>query len=420
MAAALSAQFLNEALRIYDAEGGVDSLTTVAATSLMSMTWTTLGKDKAGRRLQVDSAKMAERLQLYGESTVAANSPLELSDESVETAAGATAWGSFNFQMVMSMSYHQEPIPKRPPKFRIPGNVWTSTQKHDVPRINATYTAICKFWLIIFDMNYLYYSEKSILISSAVAIFQRLLDWADALPAGVERSQHDPDYVLNLHIWFHTAIVDLFRRFENDLPQPRLPAPAGMDATPKAVVAASIEQLKHLIYRYRADCESAKYSIIWQSGMLYLVNYILRDSFSNEAQFYFWLCMRGYQYLARYMPFVSGVAQSLIVMANLQGGTLTDDAQKLLEEVRDENHRSQEFFSAYPVDLEMASKDPSLATMEQLASRFQEQISVVDQREAGKSDILPTGWKGSIEDLGATLLGPENSPTDHRPWSEHD
>jgi hypothetical protein len=105
MAAALSAQFLDEALRIYDAEGGVDSLTTVAATSLMSMTWTTLGKDKAGRRLQVDSARMAERLQLYGESTVAANSPLELSDERVEAAACATAWGSFNFQMYCAMNH---------------------------------------------------------------------------------------------------------------------------------------------------------------------------------------------------------------------------------------------------------------------------------------------------------------------------
>lgn len=58
MATTLPTKFLDEALRIYDAEKDVDSLTTVAATSLMSMTWTTLGKDKAARHLQEDSARM--------------------------------------------------------------------------------------------------------------------------------------------------------------------------------------------------------------------------------------------------------------------------------------------------------------------------------------------------------------------------
>ncbi|KAF4985316.1 hypothetical protein FGRMN_11236 [Fusarium graminum] len=366
--ATLSSRFLDEALRIYHAEEkGTDSLTTVAATSLMSMTWTTLGKDKVGYRLQVESARMAERLQLYGDPVIPTGSPLDLIDERVEEAACATAWGSFNFQMA-----------------------------------DATYAAVCKFWLIIFDMNYLYYTQKSILLSSAVAIFQRLLAWAHSLANGVERSEYDPDYVLNIHVWFHTAVVDLFRPFEHQLPQPKLPGFAGVNATPRSIIAASIQQLKRLIYKYRADCESSKYSIIWQSGMLYLVNYILRDLSSNESQFYFLLCMRGYQHLARYMPFVSGVTQSIMAMINQQRVVLTSDAEKLLEEVRSENHRSQEFFSAYPVDLETAPRDLSSATMEQLTHRFQEQLSV-GRYEVLESDDLPDGWKGSAEVLMTTL-----------------
>jgi hypothetical protein len=98
---------------------------------------------------------------------------------------------------VMSMSYHQEPIPKRTPRFRIPGKTLTAAQ-HDVPSTDATYTAVCQFWLVVFDMNYLYYFERSVSISSAVAIFQRLLGWADALPAGVGRDEHNPDHVLNI------------------------------------------------------------------------------------------------------------------------------------------------------------------------------------------------------------------------------
>ncbi|EXL93333.1 hypothetical protein FOIG_13746 [Fusarium odoratissimum NRRL 54006] len=291
MAATLPTKFLDEALRIYDAEKGVDSLTTVAATSLMSMTWTTLGKDKAGRRLQEDSARMAQRMGLYGESGAFSYDQLDLSDGRIEAAVCATAWGSFNFQM---------------------------------------------------------YST-------------------------------------------------------HEFPQPKLPAFAGVNATPKAVISASIEQLKRLVYQYRAHCESSKYSIIWQSGMLYLVNYILRDLSSNESQFYFLLCMRGHQHLARYMPFVSGIVQSLIVMTSRQGVSLTANTQRLLEEVRDESRRSREFFSAYPVDLEMMTLDPSSATLEKLTSRFQEQPSAVSQREVSDSGSLPDGWKGSVQDLTTTL-----------------
>ncbi|KAF5709501.1 conidial development fluffy [Fusarium mundagurra] len=402
MAATLPKRFLDEALRIYDVEKAVDSLTTVAATSLMSMTWTTLGKDKAGRRLQEDSARMAQRMRLYGESDVSSCTLLDLSVERVEMAACATAWGSFNFQMVMSMSYHQEPIPKRTPRFRIPGKNLFAAQ-HDEPSPDATYTAVCQFWLMVFDMNYLYYLERSVSMASAVAIFQRLLGWADALPAGVQRHESNPDHVLNIHIWFHTAIIDLFRPFEHEFPQPKLPAFAGVNATPRAVIAASIEQLKRLVHHYREHCESSKYSIIWQSGMLYLINHLLRDLSSNESQFYFLLCMRGYQHLARYMPFVSGIVQSLLVMTKRQGGPLTSNTQRLLEEVRGESRRSQEFFSAYPVDLEIVAKDPSSATLEKLTSRFQEEPSGAGQGEASDSGSMPDGWKGSTQDLTTTL-----------------
>ncbi|KAF5664314.1 C6 zinc finger domain-containing protein [Fusarium denticulatum] len=319
-AATLPTKFLDEALRIYDDEKGVDCPTTVAATSLMGMKLTTLGSDKAGSRLQENNATMAQRMSLYGESDVYSQNRLNLSDE-----------------------------------------------------------------------------------SSAVAIFKRLLGWADELPAGVQRHENNPDHVLNLHIWFHTAIIDLFRPFEHEFPQPKHPAFAGVNATPKAVISASIEQLKRLVYQYRANCESSKYSIIWQSGMLYLVNHILRDLSSSGSQFYFLLCMRGYQHLARHMPFVSGIVQSLIVMTKRQGVPLTADTQRLLEEARDESRRSREFFSAYPGDLEMVAKDPTSATLEKLTSLFQEGPSGAGQGEASDSGSLPDGWKGTAQDLTTTL-----------------
>ena len=82
-------------------EQGVDRLITVAATSIMSMTWTTPGKDKIGHRLQCDSADMAKRLCLYATDDSIAYGPrwVDFHDDNDRLAASATAWGSFNFQM---------------------------------------------------------------------------------------------------------------------------------------------------------------------------------------------------------------------------------------------------------------------------------------------------------------------------------
>lgn len=95
MATTLPTKFLDEALRIYDAEKDVDSLTTVAATSLMSMTWTTLGKDKAARHLQEDSARMAQRMGLCGEIDDFSFHQLDLSGERFEAAVCVTVYNIF-------------------------------------------------------------------------------------------------------------------------------------------------------------------------------------------------------------------------------------------------------------------------------------------------------------------------------------
>lgn len=83
------------------------------------------------------------------------------------------------------MSYHQEPMTKRAPKFRITGRILTTGQ-HGMRNRDATYTAVRPFWITVFDMNYPYYFERSISISLALAIFLKFLGWADALSAGVQ------------------------------------------------------------------------------------------------------------------------------------------------------------------------------------------------------------------------------------------
>ncbi|KAM0267911.1 hypothetical protein ACHAPA_005509 [Fusarium lateritium] len=406
MVASLSKKFLDEALLIYNRERDVDRLTTVAATSIMSMTFTTLGRDKACSCIQYESACMAMRLGLYAGPGDSSRSPMDLGNEKVRRAASATAWGSFNFQMVMSMSYHQEPLPKRPPMFPIPGEVRGSVSVPDTPCPESTYIFVCRFWLVAFEMNYLYYSQKAASVMVAINLYHKLLAWAQTLPAGVRRDEHSPDHVLNLHIWFHTTVIDLFRPFSAQKPQPELSVLGAVRTTPASLIAASIQQLKRLVYQYRSNFESAKYSIIWQSGMLYLVNHILRDLSNNEAQFYFLLCIRGYQYLARYMPFVSGIMKSIFAIALQQGIVLKEDTRRLLREVQSENHSSHGFFSAYPVDLAAASNDLPGSSLEKLVEYFEG--LEVDMGKESEDATKPHGWKGDAASMHITLTSEDN------------
>jgi hypothetical protein len=95
----MASEFLHEASRLYNTEKEIDRLTTVAASSMMCMALTTSGKDKIGRLLLSENAGMAKRLHLYDVPPDATSSPLNLQDSDIKTAAAATAWGSFNFQM---------------------------------------------------------------------------------------------------------------------------------------------------------------------------------------------------------------------------------------------------------------------------------------------------------------------------------
>jgi len=211
---------------MYEVERDMDRPTTVAATSLMSMTWATLGKDKAGHGLQRESASMAKRLGLYsgdaGDLSARGSLPtLDLGDEKVRRAAAATAWGSFNFQMqatggnptslttycstdltprVMSMSYRRAPLPRGPPRLPIPAaEIRVSAGRPTTPSAKSTYELVCRFWIVVFEMNYCYYSREVASLPFAEALFRKLLLWADGLEdAGAQRDEHSPDHVLNL------------------------------------------------------------------------------------------------------------------------------------------------------------------------------------------------------------------------------
>ena len=96
---ALIPKFVEEACRLYGEEKGVDSLNTLAATTLFFQACFLLGNDVLAKRLLADNAAMASRLQLYNVTPDSPPSPLDLQNENAKAAAASAAWASFNMQM---------------------------------------------------------------------------------------------------------------------------------------------------------------------------------------------------------------------------------------------------------------------------------------------------------------------------------
>lgn len=207
-------------------------------------------------------------------------------------------------------------------------------------------------------------------------------------------------------IWFHMAVIDLFRPFADQQPQPVLGHFAAVQGIPASVIESSIQQLKRLIYQYRHNCEAAKYSIIWQSGLLYLVNHILQHLSTREAQFYFLLCMRGYQQLARHVSTITGIVQSIFAMAIRRGVVLSaEEPRRLLREVQDESWHSLKFYSAYPVDLQLALQGRPASTVEYVTELLQDVTMVGEKCETDVQVAaqVAAGCKGTVESKKETV-----------------
>ena len=294
-----------------------------------------------------------------------------------------------------------------------------------------------------------YYSDTPrISLSTAEAIYRKLLSWSDDLPNHLSRVSADLSHVLTMQyvprpahtamprfgydsfqpircrgwsltrpcwkkhsIYFHTAVIDLFRPFATS-PDPQHISTvhrAAPDSTPQTIVAASIKQLQRLVYDYRSTFESACCSLLWHTSMLYLVNDIIRRASSPEGRFYFLLCMQGYQKLARHIPLVGGIVRSILSMALRAGAIAPADAAATFEHMRlrqpaTQRDAEQSFSSRYPVDLGLAMTDIEAASLETLVKYFEDTVLKGRGEEAQSEDERHAGiWRGPRFLLDQTL-----------------
>lgn len=144
-----------------------------------------------------------------------------------------------------------------------------------------SFTELCRLTPLINEMLHEYYDSgdgvaptNRASFAFAQGLYGRMLDWADALPVAMARSDDMPHHAAVVHIYFHTAVLDLFRPFPYMRPETpyRLDNCHADNPTPKGVCHASVNQLKHLILVFRSRYPCAASTMLWQNALLYVAN----------------------------------------------------------------------------------------------------------------------------------------------------
>ncbi|KAJ4863569.1 fungal zn(2)-Cys(6) binuclear cluster domain-containing protein [Trichoderma breve] len=394
-----AAAFCAEAESIWKTEREHDAITNLAAALFLSLGYLGQGRDHAVLSYISQATKMAVRLGLFG---VENNDKAKLKVDKLATEAASAylyaAWGSFNWISLMSLFYRQPGLegPKYPPHLPIPGfehdngadeamSPNSPGSQSQLPYMGGVFPYLCKFWSIMYGVSLAYNDNQSTLNSSgtlnfAEYKFRELLAWSNTLPSHLLRVNRNPHYVQVLHIWFHTAVLCLFKPSIQQFGISRLRALPKSISSPELVYAASISQLKQLVVNYRLHFASSTYTILWHTALIYLANEILSTPKDDDWFFYFLLCVYGYEQLRRSWRVTASISRALLSMALRKGDITSGTARRILKDLQSDRYRKRfgEIRATFMADLDLAESDPGSATVEKQAGDFEHNAMLRD------------------------------------------
>ncbi|KAG7421801.1 hypothetical protein Forpe1208_v000184 [Fusarium oxysporum f. sp. rapae] len=295
-----------EAERLFRAEGSSDDLVTLAAINIFSLACFFHGNDKLAKELLAAGRHMGKRLGLYG---VPLDSPSslafqELPDDLVRMTAHV-AWSTYNWLTIHVLYYHDESI-AIPPALPIPGDerhddLWP---EHPLPEyMGSSFTKLCEFFTVIQEVAVVYSIADGtpivdrVPIAFAEAKYQKILAWADSLGKDMAWDQNSQEHVMLFHMWFHCAVLDIFRPFAQGHQSYTLQSFSSPDSTPKTIFSASLNQLKRLALLYRTQQMPNSYMPYINISLIHIANTICKETNDPTAKFYFFLCIRYWQHL---------------------------------------------------------------------------------------------------------------------------
>ncbi|KAH7024809.1 uncharacterized protein B0I36DRAFT_387264 [Microdochium trichocladiopsis] len=294
-AAVLSLAFGQEAETLWKTGGHEDKPVNMAAMCYLAMASGLSGHEDLSFNLLLDNRAMAQRCSFFGRQPTdeAAEQLGALSGEQLRLTAAA-AWGGYGWLTYHAMHYPEDPI-QYAPTLPMPGTI------PDLPLptyVGETFTSLCKLWPLVQEIQGLSsfknppsLSGPSLPLGYAESQYQRLLAWADQLPAELCRNQHCSSHVYFFFALYHHTTIKLFQPFLDASPSTtttttmqnhpsiaRLRSFSARDSCPLAIYAASLAQLKRLVVLYwlrsRRDSDTGWFT----AAVLQVTNAVLRSS----------------------------------------------------------------------------------------------------------------------------------------------
>ncbi|KAB5581235.1 hypothetical protein GE09DRAFT_949153 [Coniochaeta sp. 2T2.1] len=412
VAAQYQSAFYDEGTRLWQGAEHPNTLTGVAAAHLLSMTAICQGNDAAAEHRLQEAFAMGCRMGLYG--AVEEKSAITWLDNhhSWIRAASHTAWGGYCSATHYSLHY-QTALLERPPFLPIPGEVGAKGDRSKGDRyesypmsskIGQTFNKLCELFRIAHRILWEYYdgegqSEdtpvKRVNLGFAEEIFREQLSWSASLPLHLVRSDGNSHHVVLLHTYFHCLVLDIFRPFldrASALPLTTFEADKDNGAV-GIVYNASVNQLKRLVLLYLSKFGHGATSALWRPALIYVLNSLIRDARlsserkrTSEWDFYFKTCMLGLAKQLPCFPITDRVIQGILSMAVRDGIMSTSEASKMLEDMRREAGTEgwpsytgvSSSCTSFIVDLDLATKHPSKATVDVLVNELDRLAMLAD------------------------------------------
>jgi hypothetical protein len=205
---------------------------------------------------------------------------------------------------------------------------------------------------------------------------------------------------LYLSMYLHCMVSKLFRPF---LASPwRATALRSFNsqyATPEAIYAASINQLKRMLLIYCLHCKLGLFSLFYHTAMLFTVNALVLEisaahggnaTIGAECRFYMDLCIAGSQANAGSYRGFGSVASGLLVMALRHGIINTRKAARVARELKELKRRHDVVLElgkrapgGWIMDQDLGMIDPKAAAVDNLAKLLQK-LMVSDEVPAAE------------------------------------
>ncbi|KAK1622906.1 hypothetical protein BDP81DRAFT_333214 [Colletotrichum phormii] len=409
-AAAFSVALFAESQQYFSDQQQPNSVTTIAALQILSMCAVTYGKDDMSLRFLQESVKLGKAMGLFNVQSEAESATVWLGGHAEWTrAVSYTAWGMVaNACRVYSLHYRVHEI-HTPPLLPMPRDLIVFLPSDDPKTFKIAFhaqllSAASDMWIIFKDILERFYGPHyhgttlESTLRFAEGTYHRLLCWSGALSLDMARGEETNHSVMLLHVYFHAVVTDLFRPFlATEYKSQRLYSFSTHYATPEAVYASSVTQLKRLLLLYRLRYKSANYSVLWQTAVVYVANAMISEGGmtlradgqpGNEWKFYLDVCLAGLEDLYASFPVFGSIAQGMVGMALRHSAIRTNKATSVLTQLDEIERRhasikgmTDKTEARWIIDLDLATTDFEGAQARNLVEELQKLM--VEQTESG-------------------------------------